>query len=219
MTNFGWSLMDTQAQARDRLLARGTFKTPASQFFLDRYISHEQSLTALFEQFPYIEGVGLEAPIYNESYSEGAYGLHLFTLRALREARQDVVLFLPPQLKGLARGHFSFQRKGPVPKMTKQDMISAVKRLLARPNEIHVKLNINEHEADASIAAWYGGRFFELLNKSVQRSDLSEAEQHVFAEEHKIKQGARKGQVDQKGLVFREGDRFFLFSSSESSRG
>ena len=206
VASFGWSIVNSQAQARERVLVRGTVRTSSQDFFLDRYVAHERWLADFFTQYPAIEAVGLEASIFGEEYSEGAYALHIAVLHVLRAARRDVVLFLPPQLKALARGHM-----GGI-KMHKPDMVATVKRLVARPNEIHVKFKIDEHQADATLAAWFGARFFELWAGTLDAEELSDAERHVFLREHRISKGARKGTVERTGLSYREGDRFFLFS-------
>lgn len=211
MASFGWSVVDSQAQARSRILAKGTVSTSPQDLFLDRYDHHERWLSDLLARDdPAIEAVGLEAPIFGEEYSEGAYALHVFVLRAIRRARRDVVLLLPPQLKALARGHM-----GGI-EMHKPDMVAAVKRLVARPNEIHVKLRIDEHQADATLAGWFGARFFELLTESLSVEELSDAERHIFLREHRISKGVRKGMVERTGLVYREGDRHYLFSQETS---
>lgn len=206
IASFGYSIVDTEAQSRARILARRTIRTSPQDFFLNRYLHHERWLSALLDQYPAVTAVGLEAPIFGEEYSEGAYALHISVMRVLRAAGRDVVLILPPQLKALARGHMGGIEMG------KADMVSAVKRLVARPNEIHVKLRIDEHQADATLAGWFGARFFELLAGDLDDEELSDAERHVFLREHRISKGVRKGQVERKGLVFRDGDRFFLFS-------
>ena len=209
MRNFGWAVVDTQAQARRRLVTKGTFHTDADDFFLDRYEHLEAELTALLERRSTIRIVSMEAAdVFGASYSEGAYALYVIAMRVLRAARRDVVLFGPLQLKALARGYMGG------PEMSKADMVEAVKRLVARRNEFHVKLRINNHEADATIAGWYGARFFELLCGELTPDDLSGAEQHMFLRERQITKGPRKGMSIRKGLTFREGDRYFLFSES-----
>jgi len=206
MASFGWSVVDDQAQGRDRIIARGTYSTSSKDFFLDRYDDHEADLAGLFEQYSSIDVVGCEAPIFGEEYSEGAYALHVLVMRVLRRARRDTVLFLPPQLKALARGHM-----GGI-KMHKPDMVATVKRLVARPNEIHVKLRIDEHQADATLAGWYGARFFRTLAGQLTAEELSDAERHIYLREHVFSRGPRKGRTERTGLVFRGGDRYFRFS-------
>ncbi len=208
MTNFGWSIVNTQATARRRIVARGTFHTESDDFFLDRYDYLERSLRELLAKRPKVQYVGFESPIFGASYSEGAYALYVIAMRVLRDARRDVVLIEQGQLKALARGHMGGMA------MDKRDIVAWVKRLVARPNEIHVKLRINEHEADATVAAWHGARFFELMAEKLGISDLSDAERHVFLREHTFTKGPRKGMTIRKGVAYREDDRYFLFSKA-----
>jgi Holliday junction resolvasome RuvABC endonuclease subunit len=208
MRSFGWSIVDLDAVGAGRIVERGTFRTGARDFFLDRYTYLQQQLIDLVSTHKgVVDMVGCESPVFGEQYSEGLYGLYLFTMVALRRSGVDVVLFTPPQLKALARGCLGGR------KMFKVDVQDWAKSLVTVPGSaVRAKLRINSHEADASVAAWYAGRFARFVTGALSAADLNSVEAHVFLREHRITRGMRAGLLEKKGLVYRENDRFFLFS-------
>jgi len=209
LRNFGWVLVDSDAPPVGRIVDRGTFHTTPRMFFVDRYKYLQDQVRTLLQRYPDVRLVGTESPVFGSSYSEGLYGLYLYYLQALRDCRCDVVLFAPGQLKALARGHQGGR------KMFKQDMIDWAKKLVAPPGVKKAKMRLNNHEADAMVAGWFGARFFKYLAGDLSDDDLNVVETHVYLREYRITKGLRAGLVLKKGLVFREGDRYFIFSKDD----
>ena len=104
LTNYGWALHDTDAPVGDlsRCLGRGRFRTPVKMEFIDRYISQRESLRELVRRLN-PDKVGIEFPIFDDLWSEGMYGLFLYSCEALKLEGSDVVFWTPLQVKAHAR--------------------------------------------------------------------------------------------------------------------
>ena len=96
LTNYGWAIHDSLYPVGDcrRCEARGRFQTPAKMEFVARYTAMRDSLRALIQEHK-PDKVGLEYPVFSSMYSEGMYGLFLYTCEALREEGMDVVFWSP----------------------------------------------------------------------------------------------------------------------------
>jgi hypothetical protein len=152
--------------------------------------------------------MGIEHPIFNDIYSEGMYGLFLFSLEAIRDCRQDIVFFAPPQVKSFAKEVLGRPRGW---KMSKSDMCDAAREDTGGTGRW------NHNEADAYIVSMAAGRFWSLQRGLITTDDLSPVEERTFVLIRKITRGKRAGQVDIRGILHRESDRFFLWSQIEEA--
>lgn len=202
LTGFGWCVHDSNATGPARIVAKGQFKTKASDIFVTRYISLRDNITKLFKEYPQIEAVGVESPPFGALWSEGLYGLFLYVNEAIFEARKDVVFFDPQTVKMLTKiDHRA--RKG---KMFKSDMVAAAKA------DTGIKGRFNHNEADAYHIARFAARFWGFVEGDIQEDELTPAEHQSFVNLHVYKRGARAGQEVRKGVAFKENSRFFRFS-------
>ena len=204
LRNYGWAFHDTEATGRDRCPARGRFQTPAKMPFIDRYIFMRESLRELIQEHR-PDRVGIESPVFNDMWSEGMYGLFLYSNEALKLERMNVAFFSPGQLKANAR---SFLDRPKGWKMLKGDMVEAAK--LDAGN----KGRWNHNEADAYWAALVGTRFWQFYAGELDMGDLTPVEAHQFAKIHTYQRGAKAGKTVKSGIIHREEDRFFLWSEA-----
>lgn len=202
MTAFGWCIHDSEATGPARVLARGMFHTTADTIFVQRYISLRESVGALLDQHPTIEAVGVESPPFGELWSEGLYGLFVVVNEAIYTRRKDVVFFDPVTIKMLVKE----DPKARPGKMFKQDMVEAAR------TDTGIKGKFNHNEADAYHLARFAARFWLFLGDRITLDDLTPAEHHAFARVHTFKRGAKAGETEKRGAVFKEGQRFFRYS-------
>ncbi len=200
LTNFGWCLLE-HTEGTIRVLGHGRFRTSARDLFIDRYTELRESVRALIiKECP--DCVSCEYPIFHDLFSEGMYGLFLFTCEALRQQKKDVVFFSPGQVKVHARA-FLGRPDGWV--MAKSDMVEAQKVFTGdKP--------WNHNEADAFWVAKTGMRFWLLHRGETLESDLTKDEAKQFVMAKTFKKGKKAGQTEKSGILYREDDRFFLFS-------
>jgi len=203
LTNFGWALHDTDAEGAPRCVERGRFRTGPRDFRdeIDRYVHLREALRdKVVELEP--DHMGIEHPVFNEDYSEGMYGLFLFSLEAIKDCGQDLVLFAPPQVKKFAKLILERPRGW---SMAKSDMVDA-----AREDSGGGPWNHNE--ADAYLVAAFAGRFWKFYEGSLVEDDLTPYEKKTFTHMRTITKGKRAGQLEIKGILHRESERFFLWS-------
>lgn len=203
LTNFGWAIINTDiAQGqKGRLEEKGLWQTPAKMEFIERYKSQRQSLISLItEKKP--DYIGIEFPVFGNLWSEGMYGLFLFCCEALKETESDVVFWSPLQVKAHARLLID-RPKGW--KMDKQDMVEAAK-LDAGIGRI------NHNEADAYHVARLASRFWMLYAEEITEKDLDAVEKKYFTQEHTFTKGRKAGRTVKSGVIYREDERFFLWS-------
>jgi len=205
LTGFGWCVHDSSKVGPERIVARGRFSTAASEVFVKRYKDLRHAVGGLLDQYPLIQGIGVESPAFGELYSEGMYALFVMTNEAIYDHRKDVVYFDPVTVKLLVKQDPKV-RKG---KMFKGDMVEAAKA------DTGVTGRFNHNEADAYHIARFAARFWELDRGLIGEADLTPSERHVFLRTHTYTRGKRAGETVRLGTVFREGDRFFRFSLLE----
>jgi len=213
LTNFGWAVHDTEAEGRDLCPERGRFQTSAKMLFIDRYIEMRSNVAALVERLG-VTRVGCEYPIFNDLWSEGMYGLFLYTCEALRAAKVDLVFFAPPQVKAHARTFLD--RPSPGGKlwvMGKPDMVEAAREATGGVGRW------NHNEADAYWVARSAARFWLHLDGVVGEQDLTPTERKQFRKIHTYKRGKRAGQTEKKGILYREDERFFRWAGDEDDDG
>lgn len=201
MTGFGWCVHRSDIAGSKRVVAKGTFRTPAKRVFVWRYMFMRSAVSQLLDHFPQVQAVGVESPPFGELWSEGLYGLFLFTNEALFTHRMDVVYFDPTRVKLLAKMDPTV-RKG---KMDKRDMVEAAKA------DTGVK-RWNHNEADAFIIARSAARFWDFVDGRLTEDELTPSEQLVFVKTRTITRGPRAGRTIKSGLIFKEDDRYFRFS-------
>lgn len=204
LTAFGWAVHDTDATGLARCVARGRFKTSARTLYISRYQDLRARLRALIvEQRP--DHMGIEFPVFGNLFSEGLYGLFLYCSEAIKEEQQDVVFWSPLQIKAHAREGLGTAR----PKgwqMMKSDMVEAAK------SDTGFKGVWNHNEADAYLCARLSARFWLLYDGALQESDLTPLEAKYFLEVKRYTRGKQAGKEVQKGLMYREDERFFRWS-------
>ena len=205
LTNFGWAVHDDAFPVGDkrRCEARGRFQTSSKMEFLDRYRSQRDSLRELVQQVK-PDKVGIEFPIFNDLFSEGMYGLFLFSCDALKLERCDVVFWTPLQGKAHAREKIT-RPKGW--KMDKKDMVEAAKACCDQ--------TMNHNEADAYHIGVLSARFWAFYGGSIPEGSLTHVERGYFSTVKTYTRGKRAGQTVHSGMIHRESDRFFLWSNQE----
>jgi len=202
LTNFGYALHDTEATGLARCVLRGRWQTPATMTYVDRYMSQRESLRSLLQRTK-PDVVGIEYPVFDNLYSEGMYGLFLYTSEALRCERKDVVFFSPGQIKAHARLRIA---RPPKWKMDKPDMVEAAKEDTGGVGRW------NHNEADAYWVAVVAGRFWKFQRGLLDQDSLTPLETQQFLKEHTFTRGKRAGRTVQQGIAYREDERFFLWS-------
>jgi len=203
LTNYGWALHDTEGFGADRCIERGRFRTKPREFpdDISRYLHLRDLLDELIERLE-PDAMGIEHPVFNDTYSEGMYGLFLFSLESIRGHAQDLVFFAPPQVKAFAKEILG-RPKGW--KMQKADMVDAAKDDTGGGNWDH-------NEADAYHVAQAAGRFWELYAGLITEDELTFVEKRTFTKIHTYVRGKKAGQIELKGILHRESERFHLWS-------
>jgi len=207
LRNFGWVLITDEGDFLDK----GMMKTEASMMFVSRYIFLREGLREIIQKIKetYPEEtlqVGIESPIFNDLYSEGMYGLFLYSNEALMQEKVDTVYLTPNQVKAHA-SLFLNRPKGW--KMQKADMVDAVKKA----TEGQGAKRWNHHQADAYWVGRVASRFWKLINGEIEKTELSELEKKHFTDYEKYVRGKKAGQIKRKGITFKENNRFFIWSN------
>lgn len=203
LRNFGWALHDTEADDRDRCIERGRFQTEKRDFSdeIGRYTYLRECLREKIRELD-PDNVGLEHPVMNEDYSEGMYGLFLFSMDAIKSEGRNLVLIGPPQVKRFAKDLLGRPKSWTMGKM---DMCMAAAYDVGGGNWDH-------NEADAYLIAAFAGRFWKFYVDDLVEDDLTGYEKKTFTHIRTITKGKRAGKLEIKGFLHREGDRFFLWS-------
>ena len=200
---YGWALHDTDAVGEKRCIARGLFSFFVVMIFIDRYVFARESLRSLVRDLK-PDAVGVESPPFGESFSEGMFGLFLYTNEALRAEKYDVVYLSAGQVKAHARE--SLKRPDGW-KMMKPDMVVAAKA------DTLTKKSWDHNEADAYLVGRLAGRFWGFYRGDLKLEDLTPVESKQFATVHTYVRGKNAGKTVYKGLMYREEDRFFCWST------
>lgn len=204
LNGFGWCVHNSRVVGTARVLGRGVFSTKG--IFVARYIELRTQLLRLIQEYPQIEAVGVESPIYGEQWSEGAYALFVYVNEALYLARKNVVYLDPHTVKMMAKMDPEVRRGT----MDKTDMIEAARA--------DTSIKIWDHnEADAYLIARTAAGFWEYEAGLLKDEDLFPAEIRAFNRVHEFQRGAKAGKIERDGLIFRENDRFFKFSEVPSN--
>jgi len=224
LTNFGWALHDTDGVGSSRCLDRGRFQTSSKTLFVDRYIDIRERVESLIKKMG-VTRLGVEYPVFHNLYSEGMYGLFLYTCEAMKKSKVDVVFFSPGQIKAHARA-LEIETLDPVTgksvvklfrpgkwKMEKPDMVEAAKW------DNGNKGKWDHNEADAYWVARTAGRFWTYYDSLFADFDgvgsvemLTSLEKKQFTSIHTYQRGKKAGQTVETGILYREDERFFLWS-------
>lgn len=202
LSGFGWCVHNSSVAGRERVIAKGRFETPSSRVFYWRYMYLRDAVRAVLESYPEVQAVGVESPPIGETFSMGLFGLFLYVNEAVMTQRRDVVYFDPLRVKLLAKMDPNV-RQGT---MDKGDMVDIAKQ------DTGVK-RWNNDEADAYIIARSAARFFDLAAGRIATTDLTPAEEQVFHAVHVFSRGKNVGKTQARGVLFKEGDRFYRFST------
>ena len=200
LTGLGWCVHDGRALGKERVVAKGRVGTPSTKNFVWRNRFLRDYIHQLLVDHP-VEAVGSESPPFGESFSEGLYGLFVYVNEAIYLHRKDVVYFDPGRVKLLAKMDPGV-RKG---KMDKVDMVEAAKA------ETGIK-RWSHDEADAYIVARSTARFWDLFHGRIMEDDLTPSERQTFLAIHTFERGKNKGKTVRKGILYKEGDRFYRWS-------
>jgi len=159
--------------------------------------------------------VGIESPTYGAVRSETMVALFTHALEGIKTEQMDVVFFAPDQIKAEARlflGRPDGSGDDPKWEMLKGDMIEAAREDAGGGRW-------SGDEADAYWVARCAGRFWKFIDGSlfpfdqkIREADLTSVERHQFLKTHTYVRGKKAGKTERKGLIYREGDRFFRWS-------
>ena len=208
LSNFGWALHDTDATDSNRILKRGRFQTSSKSLYVSRYMQLRDNVIQLIQETQ-PDKMGIEFPVFQSLYSEGMYGLFLYTSEAIYQSKLDVVFWSPLQVKAHARDSI-VRPKGWV--MEKSDMVESAK------TDTGGKGAWNHNEADAYLIARLSGRFWLYQTGIIKEEDLSVTEKKYFCGIKTYTKGKKEGKVEKTGIMFREDERFFLFSERDSEQ-
>jgi Holliday junction resolvasome RuvABC endonuclease subunit len=201
LTNFGWVLIEIENK-NINLIKSGRIQTKNDIDFIDRYVFIRQALIEIIkESNP--DFIGCEYPIFKDIFSEGMYGLFLYTNEAIKLNNKSVVYFSPGQVKAVAKDFLGRPKSW---KMQKLDMVEAC------ASKSGIK-KINHNEADAFWVAYLAGRFWQLYNEEINESELDIFEFNMFCKIHVFTKGKKKGQTKKMGIIHREDERFFCWGS------
>lgn len=170
--------------------------------FVVRYMTMRDSLRALIQREK-PDKIGIEHPVFSALYSEGMYGLFLYSCEALRTEGCDVVFWSPLQVKAHARETLDRPKSWV---MDKVDMVEAAKKDAGGKTW-------NHNEADAYLVARLAGRFWGLYGQTLTEDALTLTERKYFTEIKQYVRGTKAGQSERRGVIYREDDRFFLWSN------
>ncbi len=214
LTNFGWALNDSEATGKARCPDRGRFHTSSKTLFVARYMDLRESVRELLRRVK-PDAVSSESSVFGELYSEGMYGLFLYVCEACYLEGVPLVLFSPPQLKAHARLALDRPKiNGKLWKMHKGDMSEAARDHCGGKGRVWAS-----DEADAYWAAFAGGRFWLRLHGVLDDGDLNSVERQQFARIHTYSRGKKAGETEKSGLLYRENDRYFMWTEGEDEHG
>jgi|WetSurMetagenome_2_1015567.scaffolds.fasta_scaffold109788_2 Holliday junction resolvasome RuvABC endonuclease subunit len=194
LTGYGWCIYDSDATlGSHRLVISGHEGTLKGTIPVTRFIHFRSMVADLLTRFR-VDVVGIETPVFNSGpFMTDHFGLMMFSLEAIFNARKDCVLFDPTTLKLLSTGKSD---------ASKQDMQKAV-QLDRMTTDL-----VQSDESDAYMIARFASRFMMLKNCTISPDELDENEQQIFLRRSKKKNGGIKHTAQ----IFRENSRFYEFS-------
>lgn len=203
MRSFGWAIFDTDAKPELRLVDSGHEGTFATTVPIARFMHFRAMVRHLISKYG-ISAVGIESPAYSGGpFSEIHFGLMLYSLEAIFEARLDCVLFDPSTVKYLARVDPKNNKK----KMDKIDMQKYVAADTLNPTFI------DNNEADAYIVAKFCSRMIQTADGLIDPKNLTPAEYSVFIGRTKTIKRSGSKLIKRTAHIFRENSRHYRFSN------
>ena len=180
---------------------RGLLKTSTSDGILvQRLVKQVFQIEGKLKEYD-ISFIGMEAPFFGAGSTEILFALNQFIHKLFLDKGVYVVCFPPQMLKKLVFP------KGNVSEIHKPHMIDRAKTIL----DLHGK-TLAEDVADAYWAGIFGKRFYNWhIRKLIKDEDLNKYEAQCFSGSHVYTRGAKKGQTDYKGIIYRENELFFDF--------
>ena len=198
---YGWAVHDSSATGLKRRVASGHEGTLPSTVPVARFLHFQAMVKDLLDKHD-VDVVGIESPAYEAGpFQSIHFGLMMFSLVPIFEARKDVVMFDPSTLKYLAREDPA--RKGAMGKLDMQRKVQV--------DTMDTKV-IDNNEADAYLCAKFAARMKSMALGLIRPEDLTRTERRAFVERTKtVKSGLGK-KKKRVGYAFRENSRFFRFS-------
>lgn len=209
LTSFGWSIHDTGASGKNRFVGGGTYQTKSKDMFVSRYMSMRESIIKLTNEYK-PDKVSIEFPVFKEDYSEGMYGLFLYSCEALYNQKMDVVFFDNSQIKALCKRLI---------KRPSGWLMGKVDVREAAANDTGIKKWGKSDISDAYMIAYAGGRFWGYLDGTLGSDSLMEYEKKLFFEVKCPKKGKMAGREIKRGISLRENERFFVWSKGTETGG
>jgi len=150
--------------------------------------------------------VGIEAPIYGASFSEGMYALFQYCNEAILSAKSDIVYISNSQSKERVKDYLERPKKWTI---SKDDIIEA-----AFKDTGEMGRWVGD-EADAYWIAQGASRFWHYHAGRLPREELKPFEVRQFDLRHTFTRGKKKGLTERSGLIYKKNESFFLWSSEE----
>lgn len=207
LRGFGWAVFDSCAIGMSRRVSSGHEETLPTSVPVARYVHYRSLVKRLLNTFE-PDVIGIESPAYDAGpYQTIHFGLMMFCLEAIFEARKDVVLFDPATLKSLVRGNKT--NRGIVTKLDMQKFV----QFDTNDSEI-----IDNNEADAYCIGYFAERFSKIKSGQIDPKDLSENELRIFLEKTRKVKTLKGLKIKRIAHIFRENNRYFEFSKIPKGR-
>ena len=205
LAHFGWVILDVHKTGKESLIDHGTFKTsPSDGIMIQRLIMQRERAIGLIQRYN-LSFIAMEAPYWGDFSTEILFALNQFLHEVFLNKDMYVIYIQPMTMKKFA-----------VPSMdprevTKHHMVHQAKKELNLQGK-----RFSEHVSDAYFAGKIGCRFYRwFFLKEIERSDLTEEEQHLFCGKHTFVRGVKKGITEYTGLIYREFDQVFDYTKQK----
>jgi Holliday junction resolvasome RuvABC endonuclease subunit len=198
---YGWAVHDDSVKGLKRRVSSGHEGTLPSTVPVARFLHFQAMVKDLLGKHD-VDVVGIESPAYEAGpFQSIHFGLMMFSLVPIFEARKDVVMFDPSTLKYLAREDPA--KKGAMGKLDMQRKVQV--------DTMDTKV-IDNNEADAYLVAKFAARMKSLATGLIRPGDLTGTELRAFVERTKSVKSGLGRKKKRVGYAFRENSRFFRFS-------
>ena len=203
LRSYGFSVNDSLAIGLERRVTSFHEATLSSSVPVARFIHFQSIVKELIDKYK-PDAIGIESPAYggNIQFVAIHFGLMLFSLVPIFEARIDCVLFDPATLKLLAKEDPK-NKKG---QMSKLDMQRRVQLLTNDPKVL------NDNEADAFLVGYYAARLIGLMKGEIKPEELTPSEKQVFVLRTKKVKTLKGTKIKRIGHVFRANSCYFEYS-------
>jgi Holliday junction resolvasome RuvABC endonuclease subunit len=203
LRSYGWAIHDSLATGPFRRVSSGHEGTLPSTVPVARFLHFQSLVDNLINKY-HPDAIGIESPAYSAGpFQTVHFGLMMFSLVPIFEARLNCVLFDPATLKSLAKEDPT-KKKGDMSKLDMQ------RRVQIDTMDPHV---IDNNEADAYLVGLYTARLIELIKGSIPIECLTPAERRIFVLRTKKIKTLKGKKICRIGHIFRENNRYFNFSN------